>query len=261
MQLTRTPVLIFFTPLFFLVLFTATSTVYSAESSKKRAEEILDKVDDLWRGDSSHGKFTMEVKTKHYTRKMGMEAWSKGKEKSLIRILSPKKEKGTATLKSEDSIYTYLPKTDRTIRLTSGMMGGSWMGSHFTNDDLVRESRLKDDYEFDITFEGDRKGIEVIEITLIPKPDAAVVWGKVVVVLRTADLMPVEQLYYDEDGLLVRTMSFSDIKMMGGRNFPARMKIVPKDKPDEFTELVYEEMRFNLPLDDSLFSVSQLRKM
>ena len=261
MQMIRTPlpVLLFFLSIFAIGTFS--TSVFSEESSRKRAEIILDKVDDLWRGDSSHGKFTMQVKTKNYTRKMEMEMWSKGKEKSLIRILSPKKEKGTATLKSEDSIYTYLPKTDRTIRLTSGMMGGSWMGSHFTNDDLVKESRLKDDFEFDITFEGDRDGVPVIEITLIPKPDAAVVWGKVVILLRSADLMPVEQFYHDEDGLLVRTMRFSDIKVMGGRNFPARMMIVPVDKPDEFTELIYKEMVFNLKLDDALFSVSQLRKM
>ena len=238
----------------------STSNLYAAEK-KTRSEELLAKIDELWRGDSSHGKFSMHVKTKHYERKMGMETWSKGKDKSLVRIYAPKKEKGTATLKSDKTIYTYLPKTDRTIRLTSGMMGGSWMGSHFTNDDLVKESSLETDYGSSVTFEGERDGVSIIEITLIPKPDAAVVWGKIVIEIFSDNLLPIREFFYDEDGALMRTMLFEDIKVLGGRKFPAVMKIIPEEKPGEFTELIYHEMEFNIKLKDSLFSVSQLRRM
>lgn len=245
---------------FFLILLFSTSNLYAGEK-KTRAEELLAKIDELWRGDSSHGKFSMHVKTKHYERKMGMETWSKGKEKSLVRIYAPKKEKGTATLKSDKTIYTYLPKTDRTIRLTSGMMGGSWMGSHFTNDDLIKESSLEDDFDSSITFEGKRRGVGTIEITLIPKPDAAVVWGKILIEIFADNYLPIREFFYDEDGVLMRTMIFEDIKVLGGRKFPAVMRIIPEDKPGEFTELIYHEMEFNINLKDSLFSVSQLRRM
>lgn len=225
-----------------------------------RARKILEDVDDLWRSSSSSATITMQVKTRHYTRTVTMESWSKGKGKSLVRILTPLKEKGTSTLKSENNIYTYLPKTDRTIRLTSSMMMGSWMGSHFTNDDLVKESRLSDDYDPSITYEGNRDGTDIIEFTLIPKPDAPVVWGKIVTTVYAKDNIPIITKYYDEDMVLARTMSFTDIKSMGGRKVPAALRVVPTDKPDEYTEILYNDIQFDIDLNDAFFSLIRLRR-
>ena len=226
---------------------------YSAETGRERAKKILRQVDDMWRGKSSRVNFSMRVKTANYERSLTMEGWSKGKEKTLMRIIAPLKEKGTVTLKSGSNIYTYLPKTDRTIRLTSGMMMGSWMGSHFTNDDLVKESRMEEDYDPEITFEGKRDGLEIIEFTLIPKENAAVVWGKKIVTVRAKSHIPIVEFYYDEDMQLVRTISFSDIKMLGGRSIASVLRVVPQDKPGEQTELVYNEMEFDINLKDSFF--------
>lgn len=225
-----------------------------------RARKILADVDDLWRSTSSSATITMQVKTKHYTRTVTMDSWSKGKDKSLVRILTPLKEKGTTTLKSGNNVYTYLPKTDRTIRLTSSMMMGSWMGSHFTNDDLVKESRLSDDYDPQITYEGQRNGENIIEFTLIPKPDAPVVWGKIVTVVHAEDNIPITSRYYDEDMVLARTMSFTNIKTMGGRKLPAVLHVVPTDKPDEYTEIIYDKIKFDINLSDEFFSLIRLRR-
>jgi len=229
-------------------------------SSKERVSEILNKVDDLWRGKSSHAITTMRVKTAHYSRSMKMEGWSKGKEKTLFRVLEPLREKGTVTLKSDNHIYTYLPRTDRTIRLTSGMMMGSWMGSHLTNDDLVKEARLEEDYDATISFEGVRDGVKIIEFTLIPKPDAPVVWGKLTLIIMADGYTPITELYYDEDMKLARTFTFSDMKMLGGRERPAVMRVVPADKPNEFTEFVYESLELDIEVSDSLFSKSSLKR-
>ncbi len=231
-----------------------------AETPTQKADRILREIDDLWRGESSRAKFTMEVKTAHYTRKISMQAWSKGKEKSLVVILAPKKEKGTATLKSDSNIFSYLPKTDRTIRLTAGMMMGSWMGSHFTNDDLVKESRMSEDYDTSITFEGMNDGVDIIEFTLMPKAEAAVVWGKIVMKVRSDNHMPIESLYYDEDMTVARSMFFSDVKKMDGRLFPSVLKIMPANKPEEHTKLTYHEMEFDIDLDNSFFSIAQLKR-
>lgn len=235
-------------------------SVFTEPASGQRATEILRQVDDLWRGDSSFAVVTMRVKTAHYTRTMKMDGWSKGKEKTLMRITSPLKEKGTATLKSGNNIFSYLPRTDRTIRLTSGMMMGSWMGSHFTNDDLVKESRREDDYGAIISFEGERDGVPVLEFTLTPKADAAVVWGKVVLRLQAKDHIPITEVYYDEDMAVARTFTFSKLKQMAGRLRPAVMRVVPADKPEEFTELHYETLELNIPLSDSFFSLANLKR-
>ena len=233
---------------------------FAADETTARAKQILAEVDDLWRGKSSYAITRMQVKTRHYTRTMRMEGWSKGKEKTLFKILEPLREKGSITLKSGNNIYTYLPKTDRTIKLTSGMMMGSWMGSHFTNDDLVKESRLEEDYEATISFEGEREGRAVIEFTLIPKENAAVVWGKLVLTILAEGYIPVDEFYYDEDMQLARTIVFKDIKELDGRLRPAVLRVIPADKPDEFTEFVYETLQFDLEVSDQMFSLSSLKK-
>jgi hypothetical protein len=251
-----------------VIIFIASQLIFiqpiSAEPSSteqtSRVKTLLNKIDDLWRGNSSYAITSMKVETEHYTRTMRMEGWSKGKEHTLFRIIEPLREKGTATLKSGNHIYTYLPKTDRTIKLTSGMMMGSWMGSHLTNDDLVKEARLEDDYDATISFEGKRDGQNIIEFTLIPKRDAAVVWGKLTLIILADTHTPVVEYYYDEDMVLTRTISFTDIKMLGGRERPSVLRVVPADKPNEYTEFVYEQLEFGLELKDSLFSLSSLKK-
>ena len=235
-------------------------SVFSADADSSRVSALLNEIDDMWRGHSSYAVTTMQVKTRHYTRSMKLEGWSKGKEKTLFRIIEPLREKGTATLKSGNNIYTYLPKTDRTIKLTSGMMMGSWMGSHLTNDDLVKEARLEEDYDATISFEGQRDGQDIIEFTLIPKIDAAVVWGKLQLIILMDNHIPLVEYYYDEDMQLARTISFTDIKTLGGRQRPSVLRVVPADKPDEYTEFVYQRLTFDLELSDSLFSFSSLRK-
>lgn len=224
------------------------------------AKELLDHVDDLYRSNSSYGTFTMKVATEHYTREMKMEAWSKGKDYSLIRILAPQKDRGMSTLKADNNIWNYLPKVKRVIKVPSSMMGGSWMGSHFTNDDLVKESRMAEDYDYEITFQGERSGVNVIDLTLIPKPDAAVVWGKVVVTVREEDWIPLFVDYFDEDMVLSRRLTYSDIREMGGRRLPVEMRVVPEDKPGEYTEIIYDEIEFDLDLSDDLFSLRNLQK-
>lgn len=237
------------------VLFSSVSA-----SADDRAADILNRVDDLYRSGSSHAVISMSVKTKHYERTLEMEAWSQGKDNSLVKILSPRKEKGTATLKAGNAVYTYLPKTDRTIRLTSGMMLGSWNGSHFTNDDLVKESRLADDYVAKVTFEGVRDGEKIIELTLTPRPDAAVAWGKIVTIVSAGELLPQQTVYFDEDGQAARTMKFTAVGDLGGKKLPTVLEMTPADKPGEFTRLTYQKLELGLDLPASKFSLSNLKR-
>jgi outer membrane lipoprotein-sorting protein len=240
------------TTLFLLIL-------AGAASSQRTAREIIDHVDRIMRGESSHGIATMDVVTENWQRSMTMEVWSLGTEYSLIRIIAPKKEEGTATLKAGDEIWNYLPRVDRTIKIPASMMMGAWMGSHFTNDDLVKESRLIEDYDIETSFDGDRDGVKVWELTLTPKPEAAVVWGRIEYQIRQDDMMPVWARYYDEDGNLIRTMTFSDYRVMGGRLVPAEMEVRPEDKPGERTTVRYSELEFNINIDKSFFSLRALR--
>ena len=246
--------------IFIAALLSASLIFPATAETDSRTKAILAEIDDLWRGQSSYSLATLRVQTKHYSRTMTLESWSKGKDQSLTRILTPLREKGTITLKSGNHIYTYLPKTDRTIRLSSSMMMGSWMGSHLTNDDLVKESRLEEDFDASITFEGKRNGQDVMEFTLIPKPDAAIVWGKVVIVIEADRHLPIEEVFFDEELNVSRTFTFTGLKQIAGKIRPTIMRITPADAPDEFTEFTFEEMTLNIPLDDSFFSKANLKR-
>ena len=225
------------------------------------AHEIIDRVDRLLRGDSSRGVATMEVVTEHWERSMTMEIWSLGTEYSLVRLRAPQKEAGTATLKAEADIWNYLPKVDRTIKVPASMMGGAWMGSHFTNDDLVKESRLVEDYDIELAFDGENPdGVTVWEFHLTPKPDAAVVWGRIDYSIRQSDDMPLWTKFYDEDGELMRTMEHGEYTEFDGRTVPGVLDMYPADKPDERTSIRYEELEFDVDLEASFFSLRSLQR-
>jgi len=229
-----------------------------AQETEADIEKLLRGTDDVARGQSSIATMQMHVKTRRYERTMKMKAWAQGSEKSLIRILSPAKDAGVTTLKVGENLWNYLPKVDRTMKIPSGMMSGSWMGSHLSNDDLVRESRLSEDYSWTVD-ERPQGDSGQWRITLVPKPDAPVVWGKVVATIG-ADELPRSIEYFDEKGELVRTMTWSDVKEVDGRTLPTRMRIQPADAPDEFTELTYADIDFNADIPESMFSLQALKR-
>ena len=231
-----------------------------AATNDQRAQEIVDRVDRLLRGESSIGAITMEISTANWQRTLSMQIWSRGTENALVRIKKPEKEAGTATLKVGNNIWHYLPKVNRTIKIPTSMMMASWMGSHFTNDDLVKDSRLIHDYFITISFEGERDGAQVYEFTLTPRPEAAVVWGKIVLEVRQSDLMPTWQRFYDEEGKLVRELILSDYKRMGGRLVPTRMVMRPLDKPGEQTMITYDDLTFDVTISDDTFSLRNLER-
>jgi outer membrane lipoprotein-sorting protein len=189
-----------------------------------------------------------------------LEQWSKGEDKSLFKILKPKKEKGLATLRVDKNVWNYMPKVKRVVKIPSSMMSSSWMGSHFTNDDLVKQSRMTDDYTFSITFEGMQDGKTIIEVTCLPNKEAAVVWGKVEVVVYADDYLPLRMMYYDEDLFLSRTLEFTNIEMMDGKMIPTMMNMIPTDEPGESTTVKWEEIQFDVKIDDEFFSLRRLQQ-
>ena len=243
--------------LYFFCIFFFTSYAIASSLDPK---EILDSVDDLYRSNASHGILSLSVTTVNWQRTLTLEQWSKGEDKSLLKILKPKKEKGLATLRVGKNVWNYMPKVKRVVKIPSSMMSSSWMGSHFTNDDLVKQSRMVEDYTFSITFEGTREGKEIIEITCIPSKDAAVVWGKVEVVVYHDDYIPIRMIYYDEDLLLSRTLEFTNIELMNGKMIPTQMSMILADEPDESTIVKWEEIQFDITIDDEFFSLRKLQQ-
>lgn len=218
-------------------------------------QELIRKVETQYQGKTSHSMARMKVITENWTRELTMEMWSEGRDDFLAKILSPKKEQGTATLKIGDEMWNYLPKIDRLIKIPSSLMGDSWMGSHLTNDDLVKENKVDEDYDLKlIKAEG-----SLATINCIPKPDAAVVWGRIEYMVDMEKMIPVKTLYFDEDDILVRTMTFDRVERVSGRWIPLRMVIQPEEEPDEMTELIYENLEFDIKLRKDQLSIRSMR--
>ena len=230
-----------------------------AAPNSETLKALLNQVDDNGRGQSSRSVIEMKVKTKRYQRSMKMEAWSKGSEHSLIRILEPKKDRGLSTLKVQKNLWNYLPNTDRTMRVPSAMMSGAWMGSHFTNDDVVRETRFSDDYTYALAPESKAAGSDTLTIRCTPKPRTPVVWGYVDVHVRK-DGVPLEVRFYSEKKVKVRSFTYSELKKIGDQEVPMKMVVTPHDKPGEETVLIFHELELNIPVEDSLFSLQALRE-
>lgn len=219
------------------------------------AVALVRAVETQYQGATSHGKMQMSIKTKSWSRTLEIESWSEGRDKMLSKILAPAKERGTCTLKVNDDIWNYISRIDRLIKIPSSLMGDSWMGSHLTNDDLVKENKIDELYDLKVT----ASETEKVSITGIPRADAAVVWGRIVYHLEPVKLIPLMIEYFDEEGALVRTLIFSDVEQVEGRWLPMKIRIQPQEKPEEYTEMKYQEIQFGVKLSTDLFSIKSLR--
>jgi outer membrane lipoprotein-sorting protein len=236
------------------VIFITASQSFAAD-----ALEISRRLDELFRSGSSRAIVSMQVTTPHYSRSLKMEIYSRGMDDTLVRILQPAKERGVATLKRGSQMWNYLPKIKKTIRIPPSMMSASWMGSDFTNDDLVRESSWETDYDVSL-LPGQPEGQAAL--VYVPKPEAPVPWKKVVGYFNAETLIPSSIEYYDEKGRKARTMSFGEVGELGGRTLPKHITLTPHlgDKAGNSTVMVYEEAEFDLPLREGLFSLTTLRQ-
>jgi outer membrane lipoprotein-sorting protein len=222
-----------------------------------RAEEIVRRVDGLYRSGTSEATVEMEVVTPNWQRTLRMKVWSRGMSDTFIRVLEPKKESGFATLRLGNEMWNYLPKTAKVLRVPPSMMMSSWMGSDLTNDDLVKEFTFVESYHFEmIVPESPEPGI--VYIKCVPKEGLPIVWGSVVLAVREDDLLPVWERFYDEKGGLARTIAFRDVRTFGRRRIPSTMELVPEAKAGHKTVLRYLEAVFDLPLAAGIFSLRNL---
>jgi outer membrane lipoprotein-sorting protein len=242
---------------FFAIALLGASPV-SRAADDQAARETVERISHLLIAKSSIATLTMQITNESGEHDLLMKIWSAGGEDVLLRILTPQTEANTAVLKIDNDVWYYLPKTNRTVKVPSAMTMNTWMGSDFTIDDLVKERVLSRDYAIANSYRGDRGGIAVDEYTLTPRPDAVVVWGKIVLQVRQDNGMPTRQGYYDEDGKLLRELIFSDYKTMGGRLIPTRLLMRTTDKPGAQTTIVYNAIVFDAFITDGTFAVNNL---
>ena len=227
----------------------------------QEAKDVVKKADEKAKGKTSVATITIQTIRPGWTREMSVKGWTKGNDLTLILVLAPAKEKGVVYLKRKKEVWNWIPSIERNIKMPPSMMSQSWMGTDFTNDDLVKEASILEDYNHSFLAEVTIDARTCYKIQLLPKPKAAVVWGKVIMAIDKKDFMMLHVEYYDEDGVLINTMHCTDIKMLGGRLLPARMEMVPANKKGNKTVLLYNSLVFDTPLDDSFFNTQNITKV
>jgi len=230
----------------------------SAAATERDATTIVKDAINHWRGLASDSVMTMVIHRPDWERTMTMRAWTKGDDRSLVRVLEPKKDRGNGTLTDDNSMWSYSPKVNRVIKIPSSMMGQSWMGSDFSNKDVARADDIVKQYDHSILSVEEVDGITIFEIESIPHEDAAVVWGREVLSIRDDHVVTTHK-FFDQDGELVKTLTSLEIGEMGGRIIAQRQRMSKVETPEEWTEIQVVSIDYEVELADGLFTLSNLR--
>lgn len=220
-------------------------------------DEIVQQLDLIYRSKSIIGKMEMQIETPHWKRTLKMDMWGEGLKKTLVVIKSPRKDRGITTLRVKQEMWNYFPKIRKVMKVPPSMMMGGWMGSDFTNDDLVKETSLLEDYSAE-KLKSDDSNYYMIQ--LIPKKDTASVWGKIISKVERKRMIPLTQEYYDEKGQKMREIQFKNIKTFGDKTIPATMVLIPINKKGHKTTVTYKEVTFDKKLKKGTFSLRNLKK-
>ncbi|OGI08168.1 MAG: hypothetical protein A2Y40_08065 [Candidatus Margulisbacteria bacterium GWF2_35_9] len=235
-----------------IILISLMATAYSGMTT----EEIIYKAESQMRGNTSYMKMSIIIKNDRWDRNIQLESWSEGTKKSFIKIIYPEKDKGVTFLKLNTDMWQYIPKIERTIKYPPSMMLQSWMGTDFSNDDLVKESSIVNDYDKKMLSEDENS----YTIELMPRPDSSVTWGKIIEYIDKKTMLPVWAKFYDEDGVLIRSIKYENVVKLQDRFFPKKWIVEPgtDDKKGNLTIMTIENMSFNNPLPQDIFTLKSL---
>ncbi|HPA86686.1 MAG TPA: outer membrane lipoprotein-sorting protein [Bacteroidales bacterium] len=226
------------------------------------AEEIVRRADEKFRGEkSSYSVMSMQIVRPEWKRTIGFKSWSLGDDYAMALITSPAREAGQSFLKRENEMWSWNPSINRLIKLPPSMMSQGWMGSDYTNDDILRESSVVDDYNHEILGEETVDGRSCYKIGMKAREDASIVWGRQVRWIDKKDFLVLKAELYDEDGYLVRTETASAIRVMDGRTITTRIELIPAEEPENRTVVEISEIKFNIPVEESFFSQQNMKRI
>lgn len=236
--------------------------ILSSTAWAQNPTEIIQKAEQKLKGvQSSQAEMTMTIVRPTWKREMSLKSWSKGNDYAMILVTAPARDKGSANLKVKKEVWSWMPSIDRTIKLPPSMMSQSWMGSDFTNDDLVRENTLSEDYDHELLGEESIDGRACYKIKLTPKADAAVVWGKILMWIGKKEYLQLKSEFYDEDDFLINVMKGSNIKELGGKVLTTRMEMIPVEDEGHKTIMEYHRIEFDKAISERFFTVQNMKRV
>ena len=247
--------------LFISLLITSCYSTQTKAQEKVTAAEIIQMADEKVRGKTNTSVMEMEIIRPTWKRSVTMKSWGRGMKYSMTYITAPAKDKGQVFMKRNTEMWNWMPSIGRMIKIPASMMSQGWMGSDYTNDDILKESSIVVDYTHKISSEENINGYDTYKIEMIPKEDAAVIWGKVYKWITKDEFIQIKSEYYDEDNDLIKSDHSYDFKIMDGRLIPTRIEIVPANEEGKKTVIYIKETKFDIDLPESFFSQQQMKRI
>ncbi|MCY1719505.1 outer membrane lipoprotein-sorting protein [Prolixibacteraceae bacterium Z1-6] len=235
--------------------------LFAAAVNAQDAKEIIKKMDDKLQGDSNKSEMKMSIVRPKYTRTIAFKNWSLGRDYFLTYVTAPSKDKGMVSMKYKKEMWSYTPSINRMIKLPPSMMSQGWMGSDYTNDDLVKQSSIVEDYTHTLIGEETVDGRPCFKIQMVPNPDANVVWGKILAWVHKEKYINLKAEYYDEEEFLVRTELGKEVKTFDGRELPSIIEIIPAEEPDNRTIISIDSIEFDVDIKESFFSQQNMKRV
>ncbi len=236
------------------------SCLIAATSQTLTGKQIVENAYNLMQGETNVSNMTLIIK-RDWERTVKLKSWSQGKDYSMVYVSYPPKDKGQCFLKRDMDMWNWSPKISRMIKLPPSMMSQGWMGSDYSNDDILKEASIVEDYNHKILKEEIIDGVNCYKIELTPKDDAAVVWGKLIKWIAKVEFWQLKTLYFDEDGYEIKVEKASDIKFMHDRKIPTRMEIIPLDEDNRKTILIINSIKFNTKIKRNFFSQQNMKRI
>lgn len=235
--------------------------LFTLIGSAQDARSLIQKMDDKLQGNSNKSEMKMTIVRPKYTRTIAFKNWSLGRDYFLTYVTAPSKDKGMVSMKYEKEMWSYTPSINRMIKLPPSMMSQGWMGSDYTNDDLVKQSSIVNDYEHTILSEEKVDGRDCYKIQMIPTKDANVVWGKIIIWVDKERYINLKSEYFDEEAFLVRTEIGKEVKPFDGRELPSVIEIIPEEEPDNRTLITIIDIEFDVDIEKSFFSQQNMKRI
>lgn len=251
-------------PIFSMLILMACLSAYAPLSFAQNsltAKEIVERADDKFRGQSSEAEVEMSIIRPSWKRTISMKIWSLGTDYSMVYIKAPARDEGTAYLNREKEIWNWVPRISRVVKLPPSMMSQSWMGSDFTNDDLVEQSSMVTDYTHELVGDSTISGYDCYQIEMTPKPDAPVVWDRVSIWISKEEFLQLRVEFYNEFDELVNVMEGSEIETLDGRTLPTKLSMIPQDKEGHQTVLKYHDIDFSINISKNFFTVQNMKRL
>jgi len=223
--------------------------------------DIIKKADQKMQGEKNITEFLITIVRPAWTRTIAVKSWAKGRNYSMALITAPARDKGQTFLRRENDMWNWIPKIERMVKLPASMMSQGWMGSDFSNDDLLKESSIVVDYNHNIVGNETYENFDCYKIDMIPKDEAAVIWGKISKWISKEEFLQLKTEYYDEDGYLIRTEFATDVKMMDGRLIPTHFEIIPEEDEGHKTMVDLISVQFNPTINDNFFSQQNMKRI